>query len=78
MTVGAYGVKDIAESYRVLKGGNENLVKNYGDVNDALFYSRKHNHVGKTYVLDNDKENKILKPRKYHYAQITIHIIKSY
>ncbi len=68
VTFNAYGVKDIAEKYRVLKGGDESYVKNYGDVNDAVFYSRMHNHVGKTYVLDNDKDNKH-PSLKYHKAQ---------
>ena len=69
ITFNAYGIKDIAERNMILKGGNENYVTNYGDVNDATFYTKMHNHVGKTYVLDNDKENRILRPRKYHFAQ---------
>ncbi len=69
VTFNAYGVKDIAERNMILKGENENYVKNYGDVNDRTFYTKMHNHVGKTYVLDNDKDNKVLRNKKYHKAE---------
>lgn len=68
VTFNAYGVKDIATKNMILKDENENYVKNYGNVNDVIFYSKMHNHVGKTYVLDNDKDNKH-PSLKYHKAQ---------
>ncbi len=68
ITFNAYGVKDIAKKYNALKLNNIDYVTNYGNVNDAIFYSRMHNNVGKTYIIDNDITNK--NPSlKYHFIE---------
>jgi predicted esterase YcpF (UPF0227 family) len=74
VTFNAYGVKDIAEKYNALNLNNINYVTNYGNVNDRTFYTRMHNHVGKTYVLDNFIENDSPKINKYHKAEYLINL----
>ena len=74
ITFNAYGVKDIAEKYNALNLNNINYVTNYGNVNDRTFYTSMHNHVGKTYVLDNFTENDSPKIKKYHKAEYLVNL----
>ncbi|MBR1754133.1 DUF2974 domain-containing protein [bacterium] len=66
VTFNAHGAKDIMERSLVRSKHIKTNVRNYGNVNDATFYTNMHNFIGKTFVIDTNPKEEMVRLRKYH------------
>ena len=69
VTFNAYGIRDIAERFGLLKSYYPPKIRNYGNANDWTFASRLHLQIGDTYVIDTNKYDTELYPLKYHFIE---------
>ena len=65
VTFNAYGVGDYVRSEYPIKS-EEGNIKNYGNINDYTFGTKIDSHIGQVYVIETNKDEKFLRPIKYH------------
>lgn len=67
ITFNAFGVLDIAPEVSILKGLAR--VRNYGNINDGIFYVNINKHIGDIYILDTNPQETRPKLPQYHFIK---------